>query len=165
MERDGVTQRIHILYFMLQGVHLCLDLKVVKKVIPLTLIEKVPYGSTYLVGIMNLAGNSVPIIDLALRLGLNRKNPYSLDTPIILCQQDLYQTGIVVDKIVGIEEIEESTLQGSERFLGNPSPIIGSIELNDNLILMLNISTIIDINTPIKNDIIMNASSQSRGDD
>lgn len=156
MEKHEIKNKRHILHFMLQEIQLCLDLHVVKKVMPLTFIEKVPRSLSYVVGVMNLAGKSVSVIDLALRLDLNRKNKYSLDTPIIVCQQGDTETGIVVDKILGIESIEYSLLQKNQNFLDEQSPVLGVMHLNGNLVLMLDAGKILDKNVTINNSSIMN---------
>ncbi len=148
--------KLHVLHFMLQGIQLGLDLNTVKKVVPLTSIEKLPKSLDYVVGVMNLAGKSVPVIDLALRLDLKRKNEYSLNTPIILCQEEMYETGIVVDEILGIEIVEKDLLQKNKNVLDINSPVVGVIDINGNLILMLDTSKIVDKNISINNNTIMN---------
>lgn len=156
MEQLAKKNQIHILHFMLQDIQLGLDLSVVKKIIPLALIEKVPKSLPYMVGVMNLAGKSVPIMDLALRLELNRKDIYSLDVPIILCQQGMSEIGLVVDKIMGIEVVDKNLLQENLDFLDKYSPVYGVIHLNNVLILMLDAIKILDKNISINNNSMMN---------
>lgn len=154
MEQLAIKNQIHILHFMLQDIQVALDLSAVKKIIPLAFIEKVPKSLPYMVGIMNLAGKSVPIMDLALRLDLNRKDKYSLDVPIILCQQGMSEIGLVVDKIMGIEVIDKNLLQKNSDFLDKYSPVYAVIHLNNVLILMLDPVKILDKNVAINNSII-----------
>lgn len=160
MEQYEISGKLHIMHFMLQGIQLCLDLNVVKKVIPLAFIEKVPKSLKYVVGVINLAGKSVSVIDLALRLDLNRKNMYSLDTPIILCQNELCETGIVVDKILGINLIKKNLLQTNKNYLSEHSPILGVIHINGDLILMLDTSKILNKNVVINNSAIIRQATQ-----
>jgi len=155
MEQHEINKKIYILHFMLQGIQLCLDLNIVKKVIPLVFIEKIPKSENYVVGVMNIGGKGVPVIDLALRLELNRINIYSLDTPIILCQQGMYETGIVVDKILGIELIENDLLQTNQNFLDKHSAVSGVIHINDELVLMLDAKMVLDKDVSINNSVIM----------
>ncbi len=154
MERHEMDKSLYILHFMLQGIQLCLNLNVVKKIVPLVFIEKIPKSQNYVVGVMNVSGKSVPVIDLASRLDLNRKNIYSLDTPIILCQQGIYETGMVVDKIMGIELIDHDLLQTNHNFLDKHSPVLGVIHINKDLVLMLDASKILDDHIAINNKTI-----------
>lgn len=145
MNKD-VERNINILHFILQDIHLCINLNVVKKIFPLTFIERIPYSPSYLVGVMNFSGKSVPVIDLALRLGLKRKHFYSLDTPIILCTHLSHQIGMIVDEIIGLAQVKQDQLQMHEDFQTDKSPILGVIHSNDDLILMLNMDAILKIN-------------------
>ncbi len=145
MNKD-VEKNINILHFILQGIHLCIHLSVVEKIFPLTFIEKIPYSPNYLVGVMNFSGKSIPVIDLALRLSLERKHFYSLDTPIILCDHQSHQTGVIVDEIIGLAQVKQDQLQMHEDFQGDKSSILGVIRSNDDLILMLNMDAVLKIN-------------------
>lgn len=145
MENVELEKKCHILHFLLEDVRLCVDLNFVDKILPLIFIEKVPKSPGYLVGIMNIAGISVPVIDLALRVGLQRKNPYSLDNQIILCSEGSHQAGIVVDKIIGLEQIEKNSLQMNKDFQEKSSPILGVFKLYDDLIFQLNMTMVLDI--------------------
>lgn len=152
MEDSEINRNLHILHFMLQDISVCIDLNIVNKILPLIFIEKIPKSPNYVVGIMNIAGKSVFVIDLALRLGLERKNTYSLDIPIILCTQGSHLIGIIVDKIIGIEKVEQNILQMGEDFQSEKSPVKGVIKIKDNLILALNMSIILEINMTLDKD-------------
>ncbi len=135
--------KLKLLQFLVQGVHLCMDFHYIERVLPLPLLEKVPAGPLYLAGLMNLRGQSIPVIDLALRLGLTRDLEYSLNTPILLCSDNSHQVGLIIDKIFGMIDVEEKSIQMHEEFVRNHSPFLGAVTLDAGVSLLINTSQIL----------------------
>jgi purine-binding chemotaxis protein CheW len=71
----------------------------VREVVELSRITKVPQAEDYMVGIFNLRGNVVPVIDLRIKFGLTRKD-YSQDTSIIIVEALQKENSIVVGALV-----------------------------------------------------------------
>src|SRR5688572_13212494 len=97
------ASEFRVLQFKLQNIYVCIDLRFVERVLPLPLLEEVPASYPYLAGLLNYSGLSIPVINLAWRLGLPCHKPYSLDMPVILCQEDSHHAGLIVDDLIGIE--------------------------------------------------------------
>jgi purine-binding chemotaxis protein CheW len=152
MNKITSTNQIQVLQFVVQNAHICLDLSYVNKVLPLLMLDIVPNSPLFFAGLMNLEGKIIPVIDLALRLGMHRNKKYSLDMSILLCTYDLHQAGLIVDDVTGLSTINEETIQMHEEFDKTSSPFIGSISINSNLSLLLNLDYIfpIDINNDDK---------------
>lgn len=130
---------IQVMRFMARNVHLCVDLSYVKKVLPLAALEKIPNSPEFLVGLLNLAGIGVPIIDLALRLGLTRNKKYSVDTPILLCLNENKEVGFIIDELIGLFTLPGSALQIPDEFKDNTQPFTGALEIDTKLYLLINI--------------------------
>ena len=113
--------QLTVVHFLFQNIHACIELQYIDKVLPLPLLEAVPGSPAYLIGLMNLAGKSIPVIDLSLRLGMQRVIPFALDMPILLCSDGDQKTGIIIDKVLGLVNIEETELQMRHDFSKNES--------------------------------------------
>lgn len=133
----NADKELQVIYFVLKNVHMCVDLSAVIKALPLVLTEPVPNSPNYVVGLMNLGGKSILIIDLAIRLGLQRNEPYLLDTPILLCSDGSQQCGVIVDKIVELCNINTDALQMSDAFKNSGLPFLGTIAHDSKLILLI----------------------------
>jgi purine-binding chemotaxis protein CheW len=142
--KEGLNKKLKYLSFLLQDVHCCIDLQFIEKVLLLPLLEVVPGSPHYLAGLMNLRGVGVPIIDLALRLGLSRSECYALDTPILLCFDGVHRAGLLVDKIIGLIDIEQGLLQMHEEFEKSHSPFEGVITFEAGISLLINISRVLE---------------------
>ncbi len=142
---EAPSEKLKILHFILQDVRLCMELQYIERVLPLPLLEAVPGSPIYFAGLMNYQGESVPIIDLALRLGLTRGLPYSLDTPILLCFEHANRVGLIIDKIVGLADIEKRLIQMHDAFVSTHSPFSGAVALETGVSLLVDVPQILKV--------------------
>lgn len=147
MGEINVKKKLKVLNFTLQNAQLCTDIKRVDKVIQLPMLKRVPGSPYYLVGLLNMAGISIPVVDLALRLGLQRQQAYHLDTIILLCSSKERKMGMIVDKVTGLNEIEEGKLQMRMEFNQPLSPFIAIATIKEELSLLLDIEKIMHSDT------------------
>lgn len=64
--------------------------------------QPVPGSPDYLVGLTALDGESVPMVDLAQRLGLETDTAYALSTPMVWCHGVDRVVALVVDEVDGV---------------------------------------------------------------
>lgn len=69
----------------------------VKEVIAVPEVTSIPFTPTYFLGIMNLRGQVISILDLRLKLGMKSQN--TTETSVIICDLSSVVLGIVVDSI------------------------------------------------------------------
>ena len=136
---------IKILHFMLQKARLCVNLAYVDKVLPLMQVDAMPGAENYIVGLMNLGGQSVPLIDLATRVGIERTESYSLDTPVLLCKVAKHSVGIIVDRIIGLSDIKENELQKNPELNTEDSLFSGTVPFKLDISLMVNMQKILNV--------------------
>lgn len=138
------SNRSQVLHFLLGGVRFCMEIKYIEKILPLVLLEVIPNSPPYLAGLMNHAGQSIPVIDLAMRLGLKHTKSYSLDTPILLCSENARETGLIIDQIIGLDYIEPSAIQMRDDFNNKDSLFLAAITLETEVSLLINTSRVLD---------------------
>lgn len=153
MDKITRDQPLRVLHFLLEDTRLCIDLQYLDKILPLVLLEPVPNSPAYVTGLLNLAGKTIPVIDLAIRLGMQRSTPYSVDVPILLCSYQTYQACFVVDHILEMEQVDPMSLQMHDDFDNPDSFFCGAIAANENMSLLIDISRIlpIEINNEVPN--------------
>lgn len=145
VNKNGSCTSLQVLNFIVQDAYISLNLQYVEKILPLMMIEKVPNCPAYLVGLLNLSGKSLPVVDLAIRLGMARQEPYSLDVPILLCSHGAHQAGFIVDNIIGLMNIETDELQLFDDFNKLHSLFSASIRLQNRLSLLLNMELLLPV--------------------
>lgn len=145
MDTPKALEKLEFIHFLTEHVHMCFDIQYLEKIVQLVELRQLPGGPGYLAGLMNLEGRSIPIIDLALRLGLPRTKKYSLNTPIILCHNKTQNVGIIVDKILGLTSIDKNTFQLEPSFSDPASPFSAVTTIGNKLALVLNIHQLLAI--------------------
>ncbi len=143
MSESSPTVTLTLLHCLVQNVHACIKLNHIMRILPLPFLEVIPGCPDYLAGLMNLAGHSIPVIDLSMRLGMYRLKPYALDIPVLLCCEGSQQVGILVDEVLGLIAMDESALQMRNEFAKDDSPFLAIVPVGAELSLCLNLSRII----------------------
>jgi len=131
-----------LLTIKVSNVLACIDLTHVERTFSLVEVKAMPGSAPYVAGILNYAGSSLPVIDLAIRLGLPSSS-YHLDTPIMVCTLEEKSIGVIVQDIVGVESVDIQEFQLADELSGFGSAFTASIHTEPGLALLLNVSWLI----------------------
>lgn len=131
-----------LLKFRIMNTHACMDIKNIIKVMPLMQVEPIPLAENYVAGLLNYAGQSIQLIDMALLLRMQRKNSYSIDTPVLLCLSNNNKLAMIVDSIQGLSTYRMDELQPLNEANENNLPILGSINIENSLSLLIDMDKI-----------------------
>ena len=134
-----------LLYLAVAGHRFCLRLGDVERLLPLMQVQRVPEGPDYLLGLMNLRGEAVPVLDLARRLNLPAAAPYSLDTPVVLVSLGTLRAGLVVDEVQGVRAVPRAALRGDALFRDGLPPVLSAVTSAEGTTLLLDTLRILDI--------------------
>lgn len=137
--------KLQVLQFISRDIKLCMEISHVEKIIPLVLIEKIPNSPNYIIGLINYAGNSIPVIDLAIRLGFTEQK-YSLDTPILVCHDNSNVLGVIIDEVIGLNNVDKTYIQKHKKFDVENSLFKAAIILNTEISLLVDINNLLNFN-------------------
>ncbi|WP_255464265.1 chemotaxis protein CheW [Legionella sp. PC997] len=151
-----LPKNLTVLHFLLRDIQACMDLRYIEKILPLPMLEIVPTSPDYFVGLMNLKNKCIPILDLAIAMGLTRNETYPLNIPILLCSDGTHQVGLIVDKMLELSPIDEQQIEIHEEFTGNNSPFLGAVTLETGVSLLINIDWIFALQLTHFNQMAMN---------
>lgn len=118
------------------GILACVDLCNVERTISLVAMQAIPGSAPYVAGIINYAGSSMAVIDLAIRLGLH-SSPYTLDTPIMICVHQQQRIGVILQDIVGIQTLQQQDQQLTRQLGGQGLAFCASVHTVHGLALLL----------------------------
>jgi purine-binding chemotaxis protein CheW len=127
---------------MVKDIRMCCDLIYINKIILLPKLDKIPNCPKEVAGLMNIADNSIPVVDLTIKLNLQRTHSYTLDTPILLCHYKKKYLGLIIDQIIGLDTIDKKNIQSETGLQESISYFSGSIALQNKLTLVVNIEKI-----------------------
>ncbi|KRE84915.1 chemotaxis protein CheW [Rhodanobacter sp. Soil772] len=94
------------------------DILAVREIRGWSRVTRIPQAPAYLLGVLNLRGAIVPIMDLRLRFGLEREN-YGDNTVVIIVAIAERLFGIVVDAVSDVVDIDPAAIK--------PVPDMGAV--------------------------------------
>ncbi|HHW24138.1 MAG TPA: chemotaxis protein CheW [Bacillota bacterium] len=122
-----------------------IELGYVTEIVSVPKITKVPGLPEYLVGIINLRGSIIPVMDIRLRFNMP-KIEYNDRTCIIITQIDGMDVGFVVDAVCEVANIPaESIVPPPETSKNKSNFIRGIIKSGDNIYLLIDYQSILKI--------------------
>ena len=135
--------------FRVQNLHLCMPLTEVSRTLQMVALQALPLAPDYLIGLLNYHGKSVPVFDLAIRLGLQRHEPYNLDTPIVICNHPQGLRGAIVDEVIGVTERYSDQIQQTELVGEAGTPLQGTFTDHNEIILLADMQRLLEIDAAV----------------
>jgi len=123
-----------------------LDIASVESIIKMQAITIVPHAPTYIVGVTNLRGNVLPVVDLRKRFGLS-EGKKTADSRIVVAHLKDIKVGMVVDAVSEVLRINDEAIEPPPPMVTTvDSAFIQSIaKLDDKLVIMLDLSKVLSI--------------------
>ena len=124
----------------------CLPVLDVEEVLDWPLVTRVPLGPSYLVGIFNLRGAIVPLIDIAITEG---RRPGLLPKHVVVASlrgenhHDEVRIGIAADEVVGTYSVNPEDLL--EQAPENVPHCIGMLRHDDRLALVIDLRRLLEV--------------------
>jgi purine-binding chemotaxis protein CheW len=103
------------LTFFLAGEEYGLEILKVQEIIGMMDITPVPRTPEHIRGVINLRGKVIPVVDLRLKFGMPGTER-TAETCIIVVEANAVQTGIVVDQVSEVLDIEGEEIEDAPAF-------------------------------------------------
>ena len=85
------------------------DIKDITDIIEIPEITKIPKLPDFLLGVINLRGQVVPVMDFNLRIG-KEKQEYDMKTCIIVTEKDKANIGVIVNRVLDVELVTKKDI-------------------------------------------------------
>lgn len=152
---SGAAGTMPQLLLQASGSLLGVPLAAVERVLPLTAWREVPDTPVWFQGLLNLGGEVIPVVDLAQRLGLGEPWPYQLETPLVILQHTGRRVAVVVDEVLGVQEVQDSPPQQGELFGQTAPPFLGVVRTRaGRLALVLDPAPLVRVNLGLDPDLL-----------
>jgi len=117
----------------------------IREIVAVQKITKLPDTPSYVKGVINLRGKTIPVIDLRLRFGLEERE-YDSRTCIIIVELTDSSFGLIVDRVAEVVAIAENDINHQIRngSTVNKNYISGIGKIGDQLKILLDIENILD---------------------
>jgi len=146
--QQRVEQLKELVSFRIAQEHFGVDILVVQEIIRLPEITPIPNAPVFILGVINLRGRIIPVVDLRRRLKIQGKAPDSdtRKTRILIVELHNHVTGFIVDAVPGIMKVPLSEIEPTPDLLVSSIDaeyIKGVIKLSDHLVVLLDFQKIL----------------------
>jgi chemotaxis signal transduction protein len=120
------------------------DVLKIQEIIRTVEITIVPRSDPYVLGVMNLRGKVIPVIDLRVRFNLD-KTDFDKATRVIVVRFEKEQIGFVVDEVTQVIRIAKSMVEPTPPLVGaiGQEYILGICKFSERLIILLDIDRVV----------------------
>lgn len=135
---------LQLVGFKLGDEEYAIDVLKIQEIIRLVEITSVPRTESYVMGVMNLRGKVIPVVDLRVRFNLE-KSDFDKKTRIIVVRFEKENIGFVVDEVTQVVRINKSMIEPTPPLVGNIGQeyILGICKYDERLIILLDIDSLI----------------------
>lgn len=139
---DG-REGLHVLTARVDGQHVAFPLAHVHEVLPAAETTRLTHAPTVVLGLLNLRGAPLPVLDLRARLGLPRSEPDPADH-VLVCRVGDRTVGVWVDRAQDVTTVDPSALAD----LPPDAPsrhLAGVALLDDDLLLVTDVDSFLSV--------------------
>ena len=146
-----ITEESQYLTFALGNEKYGIGILHVKEIIEYGNLTIVPMVPDTIRGVLNLRGNVVPVVDLAIRLGGTTPAPVTKHTCIVIIElgsaKDMVSMGIVVDAVNDVVTLSPADLEPSPAFGSHvQAEFIRNIgKVNNQFIILLDLERVLSV--------------------
>jgi purine-binding chemotaxis protein CheW len=139
-------QQEHLVAFQLAGELYGIPIRLVHEIIRPCEITRIPRSPHYVLGVINLRGKIIPVVDLRLRLDLPREEA-SRATRIIVVNAEQGVVGMRVDAVTEVLRLSESRIEYPSEFVADvEADFIRGVGKHENgLVILLDVEKVLNI--------------------
>lgn len=142
---ESGTNELEILVFQIGTGSYGINVAKVREVVPPVKVVATPQRPKMVMGMFNLRGHLMPLVDLAGCLNLQPASDDPKSKRVIVAEFNNFRSGFIVDRVERIHRMSWADMRpasGSEYTQTNA--VTGIIQINDRLILMLDFESVVD---------------------
>lgn len=144
---------LQYLVFKIDEEEYALDVLSVQEIVGVTNITPVPGSPNYMVGLINLRGNILHVVDLRLRLGVSRNKEHTLEKDVVIVISTAERRfGVLADMVSDVinvvkEQVSETPVERTKGV-----QISHVINLNNKVIMVLPVDEVIKSEQELSKD-------------
>lgn len=128
----------YLLFFSLDGKKYALRLSCVKEVVRVVETSQIPRSPKFMIGLVNVRGNLVPVINTRERFGLSGDS-FELENHFVIVQSRQREIALLVDNVEPATAVAESAITLSDKTVARDKLIEGMIKFDSDIIPICNV--------------------------
>jgi purine-binding chemotaxis protein CheW len=133
-----------LLVFRLSTQRYAVSLEGVERVIPAVELTSLPNAPSIVLGVINVAGTIIPVLNLRRRLGLTEREVSPADQFLIV-QTGRQTVALVIDEALGVIEQADNGIVEAAQIVPGVGQIEGLVKLTDGLVLLHDLEKLLSL--------------------
>lgn len=155
---DGAFQK-NMIVFTLDELRFAVYLSAVERVVQAVEITPLPKAPKIVLGVINVKGQIVPVLDIRQRLHLPRRD-MDINDQFILARASSRLVALVVDSVNELLAIEERELVAADQIPYGTEYIHGVVKLENNLVLICDLDQFLSLGDERKLETVMTEAAE-----
>ena len=126
---------LQLVDFDIEGQRYALPLNDVERVLPMVAVSPLPQAPAVVLGVINLHGQVIPVLDLRRRFGLPLRD-YGLTARLLVVRTGRRILALTVDEVLGVREVAPETITRPDALLPGIGHVAGIVALADGLLFI-----------------------------
>lgn len=139
---ESPADTLQVVSFRLENEIYSLDILCVQEIIKALPVTQVPLTPPWLEGVINLRGQILPLINLAVRLGL-KSAPYQRNTRFVIVRGREQNVGLVVDEVQEVLRLPLSQLEPAPATAVDKAYIQAVCKYDNRLVIVLDLPKVL----------------------
>lgn len=129
-----------LVVFGLQGQRYALRLAAVERIVAVAAITALPSAPTIVMGVINVQGRVIPVVDVGKRFGLSECE-IELSDRLIVARTSRRPVALLVAAVFGVIDCSQAQITAAGKVLTHAQYLEGVVKLDDGLVLIHDLDT------------------------
>lgn len=133
-----------LVIFGLDSQRYALDLQVVERIVPAVEVARLPSAPPVVIGIINVGGTLIPVLNIRHRFQLPERN-ITVRDQFLIARTSLRSVVLVIDEALGVIECPDEEVVDSDEVLPDMKYVRGVIRLRDGLVFIHDLDSFLSL--------------------
>ncbi|MBI5570212.1 MAG: purine-binding chemotaxis protein CheW [Desulfomonile tiedjei] len=133
-----MTENKQLVVFSLDGQHYALNLTCVERIVRAVEVTHVPDAPETILGVINVEGEIIPVVNTRRRLGLPDRE-IELQDLFIIIRHNAQRLALLGDEVMPVLEIPAQQVVASDRVLPGSGYVQGVAKLDEGMVIVLTV--------------------------
>ena len=130
-----MTEETQLVIFILDGRPYALPLEAVERVVQAVALTPLPGSPDFVLGIVNLAGDIIPVLDVRRRFGLEPRG-IELSDQFIIAKMGARRIALLVDEARRVVSCPRNEINDAQQLIPGSGEVGGAFRLDDEIVLV-----------------------------
>jgi purine-binding chemotaxis protein CheW len=130
--------------FLIDGQRYALPVQAVERVLPMLAVSSLPKAPAIALGVINLHGTVVPVLDIRRRLALPPR-PYGIRSCLLMARTRRRTLALPVDEVLSVQEVAAGAVTPADAVLPGIGHVAGIAALPDGLLFIHDLETFLSL--------------------